>query len=128
MKRLTAYVVGQIYISSFQLRLYTSATRFGLKGCAEALDDGRIRIIAEGEDENLRKFADALEAEDSPIKVPSVTLDYSDATGSFNDFETGYDWESAFLGICDIIAYKPDLVRQLISDLQESIEKSKEKK
>jgi acylphosphatase len=70
MKRLTAYVVGQIYISSFQLRLYTSATRFGLKGCAEALDDGRIRIIAEGKEEN-----------------------YSDATGDFNDFETGYDWE-----------------------------------
>jgi acylphosphatase len=66
MKRLTAYVTGQIYISSFQLRLNIYATGFSLKGCAEALDDGWIRIIAEGEEENLRKFAEALEAEDSP--------------------------------------------------------------
>ncbi len=128
MKRLTAYVSGLMDAYIFRSRLDISAMGLHLKGCADTLDDGRVVIIAEGEEENLRKFAKELETEGSYINAPIVKLEYSDAIGGLNDFDSGNDWKSAAQGILEILAYKPDLFEQLISDLRESVERSKGKR
>ena len=49
MKRLTAYVSGQIQKVGSRKRVIDTARAFGIKGMIENLNDGRVKIIAEGD-------------------------------------------------------------------------------
>lgn len=61
MKRLTAYVSGKFQEVGYRSRVIEMARAFGLKGQIENLKDGRVRIIAEGEDERLKWFESAID-------------------------------------------------------------------
>ena len=50
MKRLTAYVSGNLQKVGYMARVIKIASGMGLKGFVENLNDGRVRIIAEGEE------------------------------------------------------------------------------
>ncbi|WP_292476598.1 acylphosphatase [Methanothrix sp.] len=53
----------------------------------ENLKDGRVKIIAEGEDEKkLRWFEDAIDIKNALIYVSSIEKSYSPASGEFNSF------------------------------------------
>lgn len=62
------------------------ANAFGLKGMVENLLDGRVLIIAEGEDKKLVWFEDAIDIKNTLIKVSSIEKEYSSAGGEFDDF------------------------------------------
>ena len=47
MKRLTAYVSGNVQRLGYWARVIQIANGMGLKGFVENLNDGRVRIIAE---------------------------------------------------------------------------------
>ncbi len=72
------------------LWLYDKAVNFGLKGTTFFKNDGSIKIIAEGEEENLLFFIKKIKKGKStfyfffPIENFSVT--WSDAKNDFDDF------------------------------------------
>lgn len=86
MKRLTAYVSGSIQKVGYRARVVQIANALGLTGLIENLADGRARIIAEGSDDKLKWFEEAIEIKNTLIKVSSIKKTYSDASGELSSF------------------------------------------
>ena len=86
MNRLTAYVSGNVQKVGYRKRVIDIARAFGLKGMIENLDDGRVKIIAEGDDEKLKWFEHAIEIKNTLIQVSNVEKAYNPAGGEFAKF------------------------------------------
>jgi acylphosphatase len=86
MNRFTAYVSGNVQKVGYRKRIIDIARAFGLKGMIENLDDGRVKIIAEGEDEKLKWFEHAIEIKNTLIQVSNVEKAYNPAGGEFAKF------------------------------------------
>jgi acylphosphatase len=86
MKRLIALVSGQVQKVGYRKRVMQIAKAFCLKGIVENLEDGRVRIIAEGEDEKLKWFESAIEIKNTLIQVTSIEKSYYPAGGEFSRF------------------------------------------
>jgi acylphosphatase/outer membrane murein-binding lipoprotein Lpp len=70
----------------YRKRIIDIARAFGLKGMIENLDDGRVKIIAEGDDEKLKWFEHAIEIKNTLIQVSNVEKAYNPAGGEFAKF------------------------------------------
>jgi len=86
MIRLTAIVSGMVQEVGYRARVVDIANAFGLKGMIENLKDGRVKIIAEGEDEKLKWFEFAIDIKNTLISVSAIIKTYSPATGDFENF------------------------------------------
>ncbi len=86
MKRLIAYVSGRIQQAGYRSKVVTIAKAFGVKGSIQNLPDGRVKVIAEGNEADLERFADALKMNNTIIDVTDLERDYSRATGEYEDF------------------------------------------
>ena len=86
MKRLVAYVSGQVQKVGYRRRVVDMAKAFGLKGWVENLEDGRVKIVAEGDDEKLKWFESCIDIKNTLIQVSSIDKDYSPATSEFSRF------------------------------------------
>jgi acylphosphatase len=64
MRRLTAYVSGEVQEVGYRGRVVDMANARGLKGTIGNLLGGRVKILAEGDDDNLRLFESAIECPD----------------------------------------------------------------
>ncbi len=84
--RLTAFVSGRVQEVGYRARVIDIASAFGLKGMVENLLDGRVKIVAEGEDEKLKWFESAIDIKNALIYVSSIEKNYSPASGEFEQF------------------------------------------
>jgi acylphosphatase len=84
--RLTAFVSGKVQEAGYRSIVIDMADAFSLKGWVENLNDGRVKIIAEGEDEKLRWFERAIEIKNASFFVSSIEKSYSPASGEFEKF------------------------------------------
>jgi len=86
MMKLTAYVSGKVQEVGYRGRVVDIANAFGLKGMIENQKDGRVKIIAEGDDEKLKWFESAINIKNTLICVSSIDKEYSPASGEFDGF------------------------------------------
>jgi acylphosphatase len=86
MMKLTAYVSGKVQEVGYRGRVVDIANAFGLKGLIENQKDGRVKIIAEGDDEKLKWFESAINIKNTLICVSSIDKEYSPASGEFDGF------------------------------------------
>jgi acylphosphatase len=86
MKRLIACVSGQVQKVGYRKRVMQTAKAFGLKGIVENLEDGRVRIIVEGEEEKLKWFESAIDIKNTLIQVSTIEKAYFAAGGEFIRF------------------------------------------
>jgi acylphosphatase len=86
MKRLVAYISGSVQKVGYRARVVQVANALSLKGTVENLLDGRVKIIAEGEEERLRWFEEAIEIKNTLIQVTSVEKAYSEVRGDLGGF------------------------------------------
>ena len=86
MVKLTAFVSGKVQEVGYRARIVDIANAFGLKGMIENLKDGRVKIIAEGEDEKLKWFECAIDIKNTLIYVASIEKKYSPASNEFDNF------------------------------------------
>jgi acylphosphatase len=86
MRRLTAYVSGKVQEVGYRGRIVGIARELGLTGIIENLLDGRVKIIAEGDDEKLKLFESAIDMKNALIYVSSIDKEYSPAMGEFSSF------------------------------------------
>ena len=84
--RLTAYVSGKVQMTGYRARVVALAKGFGLVGFARNLPDGRVEVVAEGEKDELERFASALKMKNTLIQVEDVDAAYSDASGTYSVF------------------------------------------
>jgi acylphosphatase len=86
MMKLTAFVSGKVQEVGYRARVVDIANAFGLKGMVENQKDGRVKIIAEGEDEKLKWFESAIDIKNTLIYVSSIEKEYSPACNEFDNF------------------------------------------
>ena len=86
MKRLIAYVSGRVQQAGYRSRAVTIARALDLKGSIQNLHDGRAKVIAEGKEADLERFANALKMNNTIIDVTDIEREYSGATGEYEDF------------------------------------------
>ncbi|HEX7444985.1 MAG TPA: acylphosphatase [Methanothrix sp.] len=86
MRRLTAYISGKVQKTGYRARVISIARDFGLLGYVQNLDDGRVKVVAEGEDYDLESLLAALDIKNTLIRVADIQKEYSDATDEFQGF------------------------------------------
>lgn len=84
--KLTAFVSGKVQEVGYRARIVDIANALGLKGMVENQKDGRVKIIAEGEDEKLKWFESAIDIKNTLIYVSSIEKEYSPACNEFDNF------------------------------------------
>jgi acylphosphatase len=71
--RLTAWADGRVQGVGFRAWVRMKATRLGLTGSATNLDDGRVEVVAEGPEQQVRALLAELTGGDTPGRVTRVT-------------------------------------------------------
>jgi acylphosphatase len=85
--RLTAWVGGRVQGVGFRWWVKANALELGLTGYAENLEDGRVKVVAEGPEDRCRQLLRRLEADEAdgwlrrPGKVSGVIHRWADAAG-----------------------------------------------
>ena len=114
MRRLTAYISGKVQKTGYRARVLSIARDFGLLGYVQNLDDGRVKVVAEGEDYDLESLLAAIDIKNTLIRVADIQKEYSDSTDEFQGF---------FKAVTDIAEIDPrldeatELLKQLIAEL-----------
>ena len=86
MTRLTAYVDGHVQGVGFRWWVCHRGDELGLSGTATNLDDGRVEIIAEGDEVSARELLSLLRGGGTPGKVTTVTEGWAPARGTLRGF------------------------------------------
>jgi len=86
MKRITAIMSEKVQNVGYRARVVGIAKESGITGSVQNLTDGRVKIIAEGDERDLASFLDAISIKNALINVENVEVKYSDATREYNDF------------------------------------------
>lgn len=66
------------------------ATTLGIVGTVRNLSDGRVHVVAEGEEEQLTIYIEKLKRGSVLAHVEHVTLSWHDAVGAFTKFSILY--------------------------------------
>ncbi len=86
MERITAIRSGKVQNVGYRARVVGIAKEFGITGTVQNLRDGRVKIIADGEELDLKEFLDAVSIKNALINVVDVEIEHPGATQEYNDF------------------------------------------
>ena len=84
--RLTAWVRGRVQGVGFRWWVRSNALELGLRGAAENLLDGRVKVVAEGSAESCQELLARLSGPDTPGQVVQVTHRWDSARGGLTGF------------------------------------------
>jgi acylphosphatase/uncharacterized protein YoxC len=120
MQRLTAYVSGTVQKTGYRAQVLIMARALGLSGYAQNLSDGRVKIVAEGEEADLERFLKALKIRDTFIDVDEILGEYSPATGEYAGFakmvmngETDQRLDKAAELLKELVVVNKEMVKEL---------------
>ena len=110
-KRLTAYVSGTVQKVGYRARVMDFAKMLGLSGTVENLDDGRVKIVAEGDEDKLKWFEEAIVIKNTLIEVSAIEKEYTEPKVEVSKFyklvekgETDSRIDTAAFHLKDLIA------------------------
>ncbi len=86
-KRVKAIVDGIVQGVGYRYNVKHIAIRYKLKGYVKNLDDGRVEIVAEGDEQSLERFLSDITIKREPILVESIDVSYEEPTGEFRAFK-----------------------------------------
>lgn len=85
-RRIEATVRGRVQGVFFRHYAAETARHLRLSGWVANHPDGTVRVVAEGEESALSRFASWLHQGSPAARVESVEIAWSDATGEFDEF------------------------------------------
>jgi len=86
MLRLTALVTGRVQHVGYRSRVVTMARTLDLKGFVRNLPDGRVLVVAEGDESDLKRFCKAINMQDPLIKVEDILAQFTEPKGAWDGF------------------------------------------
>jgi acylphosphatase len=89
-KALQAVVDGMVQGVGFRYATIRQARALGLTGFVRNLDDGRVEVVAEGEEAGLERFEAWLRHGPSGAHVRAVESRYGPYRGIYRDFSVRY--------------------------------------
>ena len=86
MKQLVhVYYSGRVQGVGFRFTAVDLAESLGITGWVTNLSDGRVEILAEGEENSLKNFLDKIR-DGFSVYIRDTQIDWKPATGEFSDF------------------------------------------
>ena len=79
--RLTALISGRVQGVGFRAFVRRNALDRGLRGYAENLDDGRVEVVAEGNEDDLDDLLVKLKTGPAHADVDDIEVEWGDTTG-----------------------------------------------
>ncbi|RZB31038.1 MAG: acylphosphatase [Candidatus Argoarchaeum ethanivorans] len=86
LKRAIIFVSGNVERVGYRGKVINAGRHLNLLGYVENKPDGRVQIVAEGEEDNLNKFLDAVNIKNVLINVEHIYHSFVDAVGEFSGF------------------------------------------
>jgi len=94
MKRVEIIASGDVQKVGFRDVIQKIGRDLGLSGTVENREPYDVRIVAEGEEDGLKEFIEALKIKEGPIQVRELEVSWSEATGEFPYFKIlRGDWQ-----------------------------------
>ncbi|MCD6550286.1 acylphosphatase [bacterium] len=88
--RVHIFVSGLVQGVFFRYFTKKTADKLNLKGWVKNLDDGRVEILAEGDEERIEELIRWTQKGSPASKVENVEIKYEDYKGEFGSFEIRY--------------------------------------
>lgn len=79
-------IYGQVQGVFFRAEAMKIALSLNIVGYAQNLDGGTVEVVAEGEEENLKKFIDWTKHGPELAKVEKIDIEWNEPSGNFSDF------------------------------------------
>ena len=89
-KRVHIFVSGRVQGVFFRANARHFAEKLGLTGWARNLEDGRVEIIAEGEEKTLKEFVKLVKRGPITAKVEKSEAKWEEFQNEFEDFSIRY--------------------------------------
>ncbi|MCR4306509.1 MAG: acylphosphatase [Candidatus Yonathbacteria bacterium] len=89
-RRLECSITGRVQLVMFRDFTRRSAKRLGITGIVQNMNDGSVRVVAEGEEDALRKLLARLHEGPIFARVDKMEEAWNEATGEFKTFEIIY--------------------------------------
>ncbi len=86
MMRLTLTISGNVQKAGYRDIIIRLGMALGLRGYAENLPDGRVKVVAEGEEKKLELLKESADIKNTLINVEKIESSYSGAAGEFSGF------------------------------------------
>ena len=86
MKRVTLHISGNVQKAGFRAKAVSIANALNIKGNVQNLLDGRVKIVAEGDEVDLERFIHGINIKNTLIYVTDITKDYSNPIGDYDHF------------------------------------------
>ena len=90
MKRMQIFFSGTVQGVGFRFTAERLARRFSVSGFVRNLDDGRVEVVAEGEETALVDFLTAIRGSGMKDYIRDVEAHWSNAQGTFKGFGITY--------------------------------------
>ena len=89
-KRVHVFYAGRVQGVGFRMTAEETAQHVGVVGWVKNLRDGRVEILAEGEEEALERFLEAIKV--GPMKnfISQVECSWGSPSGSYSEFDIRY--------------------------------------
>ena len=89
-KRIHAFVSGRVQGVGFRWTTLDAARQLKIVGWVRNLMDGRVEVMSEAEENNLKQFIELLRRGPRYAKVKGVEVKWLDSTGEFKEFKMKY--------------------------------------
>jgi acylphosphatase len=86
MKRLIVHFSGHVQGVGFRFTVKQIASAFAVNGFVRNLDDGRVELVTEGNDDEVNRFVQAIEQRMNGYVEQSLRTP-ANATGEFRQFD-----------------------------------------
>ncbi|MDP3957837.1 MAG: acylphosphatase [bacterium] len=90
MKRLECEISGRVQLVMYRDFAQRKAQSLGLVGTVENLENGNVYVVAEGEEESLRRFLEDLKKGPLFARVTNVEEKWLEPTREFKNFSVIY--------------------------------------
>ncbi len=87
---LHAVFSGVVQGVGFRFFVERKAKELGIRGYVRNLPDGTVEVVAEADEEKLKRFFDEIKEGPPLAKVTGVRYEFLDKEGGFKDFEIRY--------------------------------------
>ncbi|OQA57590.1 MAG: Acylphosphatase [Candidatus Omnitrophica bacterium ADurb.Bin277] len=90
MKRMQVFFSGRVQGVGFRFTAERLARRFEVTGFVRNLEDGRVEVVAEGEEPELVRFLTAIRESGMKYHIENVETKWTEPVGTFRKFGINY--------------------------------------
>ena len=89
-KRVEIIITGLVQDVNFRYYTREKAKQLSIVGYVKNIDNNKVEIVAEGDEDNLKQLADWSSHGPNYAHVINEKISWQQPTGEFNDFEVKY--------------------------------------